>query len=95
MIELPEATVLASQVTKTLSGKRIKKVVANQNPYKFAWFYGDPKNYEPLLQEKIIDNAASIGGLVEIKVSGAILLFGDGASIRYYDKGSKLPPKHL
>lgn len=94
MIELPEAYVLASQVSKTFSGKRIKKVVAGQSPHKFAWFFGDPKNYESLLQGKIIIDAVSIGGLVEIEANDAILLFGDGVNLRYYDKDSMLPPKH-
>lgn len=94
MIELPEAYVLASQVSKTFSGKRIKKVVAGQSPNKFAWFFGDPKNYESLLQGKIIIDAVSIGGLVEIEANDAILLFGDGVNLRYYDKDSMLPPKH-
>jgi len=94
LIELPEAYVLASQVSKTFSGKRIKKVVAGQSPHKFAWFFGDPKNYESLLQGKIIIDAVSIGGLVEIEANDAILLFGDGVNLRYYDKDSMLPPKH-
>jgi formamidopyrimidine-DNA glycosylase len=94
MIELPEAAILAKQINETATGKRIKKVIAAQSPHKFAWYYGDPQEYNGLLAGKVISTAVSYGGLVEIKAVNAILLFGDGASLRYYVKGDKLPFKH-
>ena len=94
MIELPEARVLAKQVNETATGRRIKKVMAAKNPHKFAWYYGDPKDYPGLLAGKVIGTAASYGGLVEIAASNAILLFGDGATLQFYEKGEKLPHKH-
>ena len=94
MIELPEATVLAKQIGKTITGKRIKKVVADRNPHKFAWYYGDPKEYHGLLAGKTIGTAASYGGLVEIPVSDATLLFGDGVNLRYYETEEALPDRH-
>lgn len=94
MIELPEATVLAKQIGKAVTGKRIKKVTAAKNPHKFAWYYGDPKEYHGLLVGKVIGTAASYGGLVEIPVSDATLLFGDGVNLRYYETEEALPDKH-
>jgi formamidopyrimidine-DNA glycosylase len=94
MIELPEASVLAKQINETVIGKRIKKVIAAQNPHKFAWYYGDPQEYNGLLAGKVIGTAASYGGLVEIKAGNAILLFGDGVNLRYYAKSDELPSKH-
>jgi formamidopyrimidine-DNA glycosylase len=94
MIELPEAKVLAKQIAKTATGKRIKKVTAAKSPHKFAWYYGDPKEYHGLLVGKAIDTAASYGGLVEITVSDAALLFGDGVNLRYYEAEEVLPDKH-
>lgn len=94
MIELPEATVLAKQINETVADKRIKKVVAAQSPHKFAWYYGDPQEYDGLLAAKTIGTAVSYGGFVEIAASNAVLLFGDGASLRHYAKGEKLPHKH-
>ncbi len=38
MFELPEAAVIAQQINTTLTGKSIHRVVAAQNPHKFAWF---------------------------------------------------------
>ena len=94
MIELPEAIVLAKQIDKTTTGKRINKVTAAKSPHKFAWYYGDPKEYHGLLVGKAIDSAASYGGLVEISANGATLLFGDGANLRYYPEEEVLPDKH-
>ena len=94
MIELPEAAILAKQISESATGKRIKKVIAAQNPHKFTWYYGDPQQYNELLSGKVIGTAVSYGGLVEIKAGNSILLFGDGASLRHYAKGDKLPYKH-
>ena len=94
MIELPEAAVLAKQISKAVTGKRIKKVTAATSPHKFAWYYGDPKEYHGLLAGKAIGTAASYGGLVEISVSDATLLFGDGVNLRYYEAEEALPDKH-
>jgi formamidopyrimidine-DNA glycosylase len=94
MIELPEATVLAKQIDETVAGKRIKKVTAAKSPHKFAWYYGDPKDYHGLLVGKVIGTAASYGGFVEIPASDATLLFGDGVNLRYYEAEETLPDKH-
>lgn len=93
MIELPEAAVLAKQIGETVTGKRIKKVIAAKSPHKFAWYYGNPKEYHSLLVGKTIDTAASYGGLVEISASSATLLFGDGVNLRYYSAEEALPDK--
>lgn len=94
MIELPEATVLAKQISETIVGKRVKKVMAAKSPHKFAWYYGDPKKYPGLLLGKAIGAAASYGGMVEIPAGDATLLFGDGVNLRYFATQEKLPEKH-
>ena len=43
---------------------------------------------------KAIGTAASYGGLIEIPVSDATLLFGDGVNLRYYETEEALPNKH-
>ena len=42
MIELPEAVVIAGQITETVGGKRIAHAVANASPKIFSWYTGDP-----------------------------------------------------
>lgn len=94
MIELPEAKVIAKQINQILKGKKISNVVAAQTPHKFAWYFGDPKEYNNLLLGKVIGKANSFGGLIEISAEDCRILLGEGVRIRYYDKDEKLPVKH-
>lgn len=94
MIELPEAVNLAKQLTETIKGKKIKEVIAGYSPHKFAWYHGDPADYNARLQAKTIGAAVSYGGLVEIAADDFMLLFGDGVALRFHDKDAKRPSKH-
>ena len=94
MIELPEAIVLSRQLNETVKGKRIKKVIAAGSPHKFAWFYGEPSEYDSLLRGRVIERTVPYGCRVEIEAEGAVLHFGDGVILRYYKAGEKLPVKH-
>ena len=94
MIELPEASVLAKQINDTVVGKKIKDVIAAQTPHKLAWYFGDPQEYKSLLVGKVISEAASYGGQVEITAGKARILFSDGVNLRYYDGSEKPPDKH-
>ena len=94
MIEIPEAVNLANQLKETVEGKKIGGVVADFSPHKFAWYHGAPADYGDRLRGKIIGTAASHGGLVEVKVDNAVLLFGDGVALRFHPTGGKRPKKH-
>ena len=94
MLELPEAIVIAEQVDTALRGKQIKSVTANQSPHKFAWFYGDPGDYNSLLSGHAIESAVPWGGMVEIWAGPARILLGDGVSLRCFPAGERLPSKH-
>ena len=76
MIELPEAVVLARQIAETLGSKRIARAVANASPHKFAWYTGDPAEYNGRLAGKTVDTAEGVAGNIEIHV-GDMLLFHD------------------
>lgn len=92
MLELPEAVVIAKQINDTLKGKRITSAIANQSPHKFAWYTGDPADYNNRLAGKTIGTATAHGGNVEIKADDMILLISAG--MRYHAEGEKLPKKH-
>ncbi len=94
MIELPEARVMAKQISKVLKGKKISSVTAAYSPHKFAWFFGDPNAYDKLLQNKIIDEDESCGGLIEISAEDCRILLGDGVRIRYHSAEERPPGKH-
>jgi len=94
MIELPEAVVLAKQLTDTLGGKTIRNVIAGHSTHKFAWYFGDPQRYGVLLNGKVIDRATNYGGQVEIAAGDARITFSDGVNLRYFASGEKTPAKH-
>ncbi|MBU5438745.1 hypothetical protein KQI42_12025 [Tissierella sp. MSJ-40] len=94
MIEIPEAVVIADQITNTIKGNKIVNVVAAHTPHKFTWFYKEPKRYKELLEGKTIDEATAYAGMIEIKVNSSKILIGDGAAPRYHKQGEKQPIKH-
>ena len=92
MIELPEAVVIAQQITETLSGKRIAHALANASPHRFAWYTGDPAEYNSRLAGKMIGEALGIGGNIEIRAGDMLLSIS--APIRYHPQDEKRPTKH-
>jgi len=94
MLEIPEAIVVSRQLRETVTGKRIKKVIAAASPHKFAWFFGEPSEYDALLRGRTVENAVPYGGRIEISAEGAVLNFGDGVILRYYEADEMLPEKH-
>jgi formamidopyrimidine-DNA glycosylase len=94
MIELPEAVVLARQLTETVHGKVVERVVAGHSPHKFAWYSGDPATYDERLRGKALGTARSYGGLVELEAGEGLLVFADGVSLRFHTDASTLPKKH-
>jgi formamidopyrimidine-DNA glycosylase len=92
MIELPEAVVIARQITQTLGGKRIAHAVANASPHKFAWYTGDPATYNERLARKTVGTAEGVAGIIEIRAGDMLLTIS--APIRYHIGGEKRPKKH-
>lgn len=95
MIEAPEALYLSEQLNRTIRGKQITDVIAAYTPHKFTWYEGDPETYPDRLAGTTVCEAAARGGMVDVLLSpGKHLLFTDGANLRYYGPGEKLPAKH-
>jgi formamidopyrimidine-DNA glycosylase len=94
MLEIPEAAVLARQITQTFAGKTVQKVTAAQSPHKFAWYSGDPAGYAGLLVGKRLASAVARGGMVEVEAGDAVLLFSDGVNLRWHASPAEQPPKH-
>ncbi|MBN1373787.1 endonuclease VIII [Candidatus Dojkabacteria bacterium] len=94
MIELPEAKVLSEQLTKSVKGKTVATVIANQSPHKFAWFKDDPKDYSKKLSGGKVLKAEPIGGYLQVKFGEATIVFGEGINLRFLGKDAKRPPKH-
>jgi len=94
MLEIPEAIVISRQLDQTVKGKRIKEVVVAASPHKFAWYFGEPSEYDTLLSGRTIEAAFSYGGRIEMPAEDATLQFGDGVNLRYYEADEKHPAKH-
>lgn len=94
MLEIPEAAVMAQQLSTTIQNKSISHVIAAQNPHGFAWYFGDPAGYPALLTGKTVGCAVSRGGQVEIPVEDVALLFCDGVNLRFHTSANQQPAKH-
>jgi formamidopyrimidine-DNA glycosylase len=92
MLELPEANVMARQINETLQGKRIASAVANQSPHKFAWYTGDPADYNSRLAGRTIGAATAFGNHIAIGADDMTLLIT--TPLRYHPSGEKRPAKH-
>ena len=94
MIEIPEASTLARQLTETISGRTIVAAVAGATPNAMAWYFGDPVEYGERLEGCTVTGATWFGGLVEIEAGRMRVCFGDGVNLRYCSPGAKRPDKH-
>lgn len=94
MLEIPESNTIAKQMNEMLKGKVIKYVKANMSPHKFAWYFGNTEDYHDLLAGKKIGLANARGGMIEIEVEDCRIVFGDGATPRFYEDCGNIPEKH-
>ncbi|MDR0272584.1 MAG: endonuclease VIII [Clostridiales bacterium] len=97
MIEIPETYVLSEQIKQTLTGKTIRRAVANAHPHAFAWYSGDPVAYDAMLSGKKITDSNpgtgyTCGGNTEIICEDMLLVIS--TPIKYHAPEKKLPAKH-
>ena len=98
MIEMPEATTLASQMNSTLAGKKIVRFARGPLTHKFLWLNRPDEEYQSILAGKTITGASSFGRSIYLHLGKkAMLWWGDtGGRIRYHEPGAELPKKfHL
>ena len=84
MLEIPESYVIANQLNNTIRGKKIKYVLANQSPHKFAWYHRNPDDYDELLSGKTVAAPSCIGDDRNRSWDCRIVLM-EGVSPRYYE----------
>jgi formamidopyrimidine-DNA glycosylase len=92
MVELPEAYVFADQINKELRGKKIRRAEADHSPHAFAWYTGNPAEYNEKLAGKTITGADIYNGNVRVRAEDMLLIIS--TPIRFHKKEEKLPPKH-
>ncbi|MDR2907278.1 MAG: endonuclease VIII [Bacteroidales bacterium] len=94
MLEIPESKVMSLQVEDVLAGKRIAKVLTATSPHKFAWYNGDPKDYDRLLRGKQVLSCRGHGMYVDMCCEdNTFVVAGDGTNVRYYASVEKCPEK--
>jgi formamidopyrimidine-DNA glycosylase len=96
MFELPEFTVLAGQINKTLTGKVIKMGNLGNTPHKFVWYNRTPEEFTALTKGKRIGKARSRGKWLFIPLEpGYVLLLGEcGGKVLYHPPESDPPKKY-
>lgn len=94
MIEIPEAKSLSVQIKENLIGKKINNVKMGYSPHKFAWFNIEKEKYHDMISGKTIQDAYSIGGILEVSIEDVKFAFHEGIKLRYHKEGDKLPKKH-
>jgi formamidopyrimidine-DNA glycosylase len=96
MFELPEYTILARQINKTLLGKTVRQGHLGNSPHKFVWYNRKPEEFEYLTCGKIVGKARVQGRWLIIPLEpGYNLLFGEcGGKVLFHPSGSELPEKY-
>lgn len=92
MIELPEVYVLADQINKELKGKVIVQAEAGHSPHAFAWYTGNPAEYNSKLAGKKVVSADVFSGSIRVRAGDMILFIT--TPIRFHNTGDKVPDKH-
>ena len=80
-------------MNEALKGKRVKNVVLEQTPHRFAFYSEQKERYAARLTGQTIEGACQHGGMVELDFAEDMLYFSDGAYPRYFAVG-KAPKKH-
>lgn len=93
MFELPEVTVLASQITVALSGRIIETGSLGDRPHKFVWYNREPDEFARLSAGKRIGAAYARGRWLFIPLEpGYMLLFGEfGGKLLVHPSGASMP----
>lgn len=96
MFELPEYTVLAKQINKTLVGKRIKRGQLGNSPHKFVWYNRKPEEFTHLTCGRVVGKARVHGRWLIIPLEpGYNLVLGEcGGKILFHPAGTELPAKY-
>ena len=96
MFELPEYTILARQINKTLLGKTIKKGNLGNSPHKFVWYNCTHDEFTKLTRGKILGKAHVQGRWLILSLeSGYNLVLGEcGGRILYHPADTELPEKY-
>ena len=97
MFELPEYTVMAKQINKTLIGKTVKKGSLGNSPHKFVWYNRKHDEFARLTARKSRRARRCVQGrwLIIPLEPGYNLVLGEcGGKILFHPADAELPEKY-
>jgi formamidopyrimidine-DNA glycosylase len=96
MFELPEYTVLAKQIDKTLVGKTVKSGHLGNSPHKFVWYNRKHDEFARLTRGKVVGRPCVQGRwLITPLEPGYNLVLGEcGGKMLYHPADTELPAKY-
>lgn len=96
MMELPEAIVLARQITETFRGREIAECIRGNSPHKFAFYNREPEEYAAIAKGKTVGEAGDSGRALLVPMQpGYVLMLGEGGyRILYHESEQTVPKKH-
>ena len=95
MLEIPESKTISNQANSTLTDKTIVEVYPPSSQHKFAFYCGDPREYEKLLKGRQIKSTNGHGMFVDLYCDDDVCItIGEGTNMRYYSSSEQPPGKH-
>jgi len=96
MFEIPEYITLASQMAKSIAGKRIIDGDLGSSPHKFVWHNMKTEVFAAKIKGRTVGTAYSKGRWLFVPIEkGYILVFGEcGGRIQLHESASMIPKKH-
>jgi len=96
MIELPEALIIAQQMSEELKGKQIESGVRGNVPHKFAFYSRPAEEYGAILKGKVMGEATGHGSaiLASVEPDYTLVLGGGGERILFHPSERTLPKKY-
>lgn len=95
MIEMPEATTIARQMNKELTGKTIAKFGRGNKTHKFLWLNRPDEEYEATLPGLEVTGASNYGRSIYLHLGDHMIWWSDtGGKILYHELGEKLPKNY-
>jgi len=92
MIEMPEATTIATQMNTELSGKTISRFRKGNKTHKFLWLNRPDEEYAAILPGLHVSGASNFGRSIYLHLGEYLLWWSDtGGKLLYHEPGEKLP----
>lgn len=96
MFELPEYTVLATQINECLAGKTVKKGNLGNWPHKFVWYNRKHEEFTRLTRGKVFGRARVQGRwlIIPLEPEYNLVLGECGGKILFHSADCQLPAKY-